>query len=95
MNKLIMVLGIFVIILPIISGQIAECDDQEKGWQIQKCYSDKAIELNKRELCDFAGDYKGTCYYKLAVDESNPNVCESAEGFKMTCYNELALTLID
>ena len=67
------------------------CENQEKNWQIDKCYADTAIELNDVSLCKKSKEYSGNCYYQIAIKLDDISLCNEADKFKSDCYRAFAI----
>ena len=70
----------------------AQCFTGKTGAEREKCVSDTALNLHRKDLCDYAGSRRDRCLVSLVPVTKDQTICLSLNdpSFKDDCYVELA-----
>ncbi len=74
------------------SVRIASCFADKTGSERNKCISDRALILQKPEICDLAGERRDQCLVSIIPKTNDEEICKIVldPSFKEDCYIELA-----
>lgn len=72
--------------------QLANCYTNEQGDDRNKCISDIALNLHRRDLCDLAGPRRDRCLVSLVPLTRDESICVTiaSQSYRDDCYIELA-----
>ncbi|MBU0526977.1 hypothetical protein KKE92_00720 [Candidatus Micrarchaeota archaeon] len=70
---------------------LAKCFTEKQGGERDKCISTLALELERDDLCSFAGERKDRCLVSIVPLTKDDTICEKVvdPNFKDDCYIEL------
>ncbi|MEW6036594.1 MAG: hypothetical protein AB1529_08340 [Candidatus Micrarchaeota archaeon] len=72
--------------------KLAGCHTERQGEEREKCVSDLALILKRKDLCDLAGSRRDRCLVALVPLTKDQTICGAIRdaSFKDDCYIELA-----
>jgi hypothetical protein len=72
--------------------RLATCHTDKQGEEREKCVSDIALQLRRKDLCELTGERRDRCLVALVPLTKDTTICSaiSDSSFKDDCYIELA-----